>query len=211
MCETTPAVTADIEPVGAPVVIAASGGSLSYTVTLTNTTASAQVVTAEISATLPNGSTFGPVQGPQTVPVAASGSIGPITFTEAVPGAAPAGTYTLTLTLTSGGEEVDADSFTFEKATSAASRAEVAFGLAPVYPNPVREAATVEFALSEAGTVRLTVYDLLGREVAVLADGTLDAGFHTATLGGAGLPSGTYLVRLSAAGQVETQRVTVVR
>ncbi len=211
VCETTPVVTADIEPVGAPIVIAASGGSLSYTVTLTNTTAMTQVITAEINATLPNGNPFGPIQGPQTLPVAANSSIGPVTFTENVPGVAPAGTYTVTLTLTSGGEEIDADSFTFDKVAAVASRANPDFALSSVYPNPMRDAATVAFALPEADAVRLVVYDVLGREVAVLADGVLDAGEHEVRFDGADLPSGVYVVRLNAGGQVQTQRVTVVR
>ncbi|MEM1043793.1 MAG: T9SS type A sorting domain-containing protein [Bacteroidota bacterium] len=85
------------------------------------------------------------------------------------------------------------------------------FALAPAYPNPFRSAATLSFTAPADAYVRLTVYDVLGREVAVLLDGPQDAGTHTARFEGAGLPSGVYLVRLEADGQVQTQRITLVR
>ncbi|MDX1419289.1 MAG: right-handed parallel beta-helix repeat-containing protein [Rubricoccaceae bacterium] len=79
------------------------------------------------------------------------------------------------------------------------------------YPNPFRTSATIGFALPEAQRVRLAVYDVLGREVAVLADGELAAGWHEAVLDGAGLPSGLYLVRLEAGTVVQTRRLTLAR
>ncbi|MDX1420000.1 MAG: M14 family zinc carboxypeptidase [Rubricoccaceae bacterium] len=79
------------------------------------------------------------------------------------------------------------------------------------YPNPATEASTVAFTLPEAERVRLSVHDVLGREVAVLVDAEVEAGRHEALLVGAALPAGTYLVRLTAGGQVETQRVVIAR
>ncbi len=46
------------------------------------------------------------------------------------------------------------------------------------------------------GTVRLVVYDVLGRQVRVLLDGTREAGAHEVVFVTDGLPSGTYLYRL---------------
>lgn len=79
------------------------------------------------------------------------------------------------------------------------------------YPNPARAQTTVRFGLPAEGPVRLTVYDALGRRVADLADGTLAAGWHTATLATAGLAGGVYLVRLDAGDRSLTQRLTVTR
>lgn len=79
------------------------------------------------------------------------------------------------------------------------------------YPNPTSGQATVGFALPEAGAVRLAVYDVLGREVAVLVDAVREAGIHTATLDARSLAGGLYLVRLDAGDTVQTQRVTLVR
>ncbi len=79
------------------------------------------------------------------------------------------------------------------------------------FPNPFASASVIRFELPETTGVRLTVHDVLGREVATLVDDEVDAGRHTARLDAADLPSGTYLVRLTAGSFVETQRVTLVR
>ncbi|MEM7786479.1 MAG: zinc-dependent metalloprotease family protein [Bacteroidota bacterium] len=79
------------------------------------------------------------------------------------------------------------------------------------YPNPTRGAATVPFGLAEAGAARLTLVDLLGREVAVLSEGELPAGDAQAALPTAGLAPGLYVVRLEAGGRVLTRRAVVVR
>jgi hypothetical protein len=55
------------------------------------------------------------------------------------------------------------------------------------------------------------VYDLLGREVAVLLDEQRPAGTHTVALRAAGLASGAYLYRLRAGSQVLTMKLTVLK
>ena len=82
--------------------------------------------------------------------------------------------------------------------------------LLPVAPNPSVGGARVAFELSEPGTVRLTVLDVQGRTVAVLADGAVAAGRHEARLS-ATLAAGVYVVRLEAAGQVVARRAVVAR
>ena len=82
--------------------------------------------------------------------------------------------------------------------------------LASVAPNPSSGGARVPFAVPEAGTVRVSVIDVRGREVAVLVDGSVSAGRHEARIG-SGLASGVYVVRLEAAGQVLTRQAVVVR
>ena len=57
--------------------------------------------------------------------------------------------------------------------------------LEPVAPNPSSGSARVAFALPEAGSVRLTVVDVRGREVALLAEGLWAAGRHETRLGAA--------------------------
>jgi len=67
-------------------------------------------------------------------------------------------------------------------------------------PNPFSSATTIRFRLAQPGHVRLTVYDVAGREIARLVDGELSAGLHQATLRGAGLPSGVYRYRIEYGG-----------
>jgi hypothetical protein len=83
--------------------------------------------------------------------------------------------------------------------------------LAPTTPNPFSTSTTVRFALPDAGAVRVALYDVLGREVALLADGERAAGTHEITLDARGLATGVYVIRLDADGASLSQRVTVSR
>ena len=79
------------------------------------------------------------------------------------------------------------------------------------YPNPTRSTATLPFVLSSPTDVRLALYDMLGREVALLAEGLRPAGPHTEALDTSRLAPGLYVARLTAGAEVATQRLTVVR
>jgi hypothetical protein len=85
------------------------------------------------------------------------------------------------------------------------------FALSAPFPNPVRDAATLRFSLPDAADVTLAVYDVLGRRVAVLADGLRASGPHEVSFDASGLPGGVYLVRLSEGARHTTQRLVVVR
>ncbi|UCH09142.1 MAG: T9SS type A sorting domain-containing protein [Fidelibacterota bacterium] len=74
------------------------------------------------------------------------------------------------------------------------------FGLFQNYPNPFNAGTVIKIDVAEAGPVRLMVYDLLGREVARLVDGLLEAGCHELAWDGGELPSGIYIARLVAPG-----------
>ena len=79
------------------------------------------------------------------------------------------------------------------------------------YPNPFTHATTIEYALPASGRVHLSVYDVLGREVATLVDGVQHAGKHASVFDGTSLPSGTYFYRLKAAGQARTGLMTLMK
>jgi membrane-anchored mycosin MYCP len=72
-------------------------------------------------------------------------------------------------------------------------------GLAGVFPNPARGVATVSVALTEVQHVRVALYDVLGREVMVLADAMMEAGTHRLALDRQNLSAGTYVVRMTTA------------
>ena len=78
-----------------------------------------------------------------------------------------------------------------------------------VMPNPVHGWAQVTLRLVEASRVRVAVYDVLGREVAVLAEGRLAAGTHTLPWETGPLPGGVYIARAEAEGASVSRRVTV--
>jgi hypothetical protein len=81
------------------------------------------------------------------------------------------------------------------------------------YPNPVSSGAEmrIPFDLSAAGSVRVAVYDALGREVATLADGSRDAGAHTLKFRTAGLAAGTYHCVLTSGATLLTQTLVITR
>ncbi|NNF56829.1 MAG: T9SS type A sorting domain-containing protein [Rhodothermaceae bacterium] len=83
--------------------------------------------------------------------------------------------------------------------------------LEPIYPNPSTDTAAVAYRLRRPTAVRLTVYDLRGREMTVLVNDVQTSGSHAAAMDTEQLAVGTYLVRLEAEGQVQTQRMTVTR
>jgi len=83
--------------------------------------------------------------------------------------------------------------------------------LHPPAPNPTRSASSMQIDLPTPARVRLAVYDALGREVAVVLDDERPAGRHTVELAAHALAAGVYLVRLVAEGEVQAQRLTVVR
>ncbi len=66
------------------------------------------------------------------------------------------------------------------------------------YPNLFNPNTTISYQLPSAGIVSLKVYDMVGREVAVLVDEVKEAGYYNATFNGSGLASGIYFVRFNA-------------
>ena len=80
-----------------------------------------------------------------------------------------------------------------------------------LFPNPAMDGAHVSFSLAEAGPVRLALFDVLGREAAVVLDETLPAGAHQARLNVSARPPGFYVVRLETGGERQTRRLVVAR
>lgn len=80
-----------------------------------------------------------------------------------------------------------------------------------VSPNPVASGGTVRVTTAAAGSVRVALYDVLGRQVAVLAEGELGAGAHDVAIGAERLVPGVYLVRVTAGRASAVRRITVAR
>ncbi|MEM6327849.1 MAG: T9SS type A sorting domain-containing protein, partial [Bacteroidota bacterium] len=98
---------------------------------------------------------------------------------------------------------IDAVSTTVEPVPSSAS--------VTVSPNPFHVRTTLTLTLPVPSEVRLSVLDVLGREVAVLAEGRTRAGTHQVHVDGAGLATGVYVWRLARGEEVQTGRFTLVR
>jgi|GEM_PF-3266327 len=90
--------------------------------------------------------------------------------------------------------------------------------LLQVYPNPFNPVTTIGYTIAGAGhealgtrRVKLSVYDMLGREVAVLVNEQKAPGEYTATFNGAGLASGLYFCILEAGGTSHSRIMTLLK
>jgi len=86
------------------------------------------------------------------------------------------------------------------------------FALLPNYPNPFNAVTAISFQLSAVSDVNLTVYDVIGREVATLINGGMDAGNHEVIWDAGGVSSGIYLIRLDTqAGYSKSRKVMLLK
>ncbi len=172
----------------------------------------------------------------QSGTVPANTTVGPLTYTQPIPSSAPAGTYSYTLSI---GQfpalAVDSEAFTITVTSSERRGAPLASDwtvrdAAPwqgsvqsamsalavpatvgAAPNPFVGRTTLRYAVEAPSAVRLAVYDVLGREVALLVDGAVEAGQHEATFDARGLAPGVYVYRLAVGAAVQTGRLTLAR
>jgi hypothetical protein len=84
------------------------------------------------------------------------------------------------------------------------------FELYPNYPNPFNPYTKINYRLPGVGgqyTVSLQIYDILGREVETLVNGTLESGSYSVTFNAENLPSGVYFYRLKTASFYQTKKM----
>ena len=149
---------------------------------------------AQAEAAVPEGGAIGTEAGKAAEPVARLG----FTVERSAPVGAPAEIVLV----------VGADGVELARHTVHVVVEPPALSLAAPAPNPSRGGAAVRFT-TDGEAVRLSVVDLLGREVAVLADGALSPGAHARRL--PGLASGVYVMRLAGVSEVQAERFTVLR
>ncbi|MEM1126822.1 MAG: spondin domain-containing protein [Bacteroidota bacterium] len=84
------------------------------------------------------------------------------------------------------------------------------------YPNPFNPTTEITYDLAEAGLVQVAVYDVLGRQVALLVNDVQTGGRHNVTWNaldsqGARVPSGVYLYRLQVGSQQQTRTMVLLK
>ena len=79
------------------------------------------------------------------------------------------------------------------------------------YPNPFNPMTKIKFDLPKSSGVRITVFDVTGKEVAVIVNETLQAGSYQTEWDASAYPSGVYFYRMQADGYTETKRMTLIK
>jgi len=87
----------------------------------------------------------------------------------------------------------------------------LSFNLEQNYPNPFNPSTKITYSIPEAGNVKVSVYNLVGEEVAVLANGFSQAGTFDVTFDAANLPSGVYLYKLQSANSVQIKKMMLLK
>ena len=79
------------------------------------------------------------------------------------------------------------------------------------YPNPFNAVTRLAYSLPRAANIRLTVFDVTGREVRTLVEGMQEGGRHEVFFDGAGLPSGLYLVRMESGSYSAVRKLLLLK
>jgi aminopeptidase N len=124
--------------------------------------------------------------------------------------------FTLQVPFAPASVEIDPDKWILRDVVSPDAILPEAYALGQNYPNPFNPGTWLSFSLPHRSDVTLAVYDPLGREIAVLLRGQVEAGTHTmrwegTDTGGRRVASGTYFYRLAAGTYTETRKMVLVR
>ncbi len=103
--------------------------------------------------------------------------------------------------------------FSIGAATGISDRKEIPrlFALRQNFPNPFNPSTTIEYSIESGTHVAIKVYDLLGRELAVLVNEFRESGFHSVEFSPGDLPSGVYYYRMSAGGFDDVKKFVVAK
>lgn len=85
------------------------------------------------------------------------------------------------------------------------------FALEQNFPNPFNPSTNIKFSLAQASQAKITVYNMLGQEVAVIANQRFAAGQHSLRFDANELSSGIYIYRLQAGNKVQTRQMTLIK
>lgn len=83
--------------------------------------------------------------------------------------------------------------------------------LYPNYPNPFNPTTEIAFDLPRTTPVKITVYDILGQQIATLTDGVISAGHHTVQFDGSSSPSGMYFCRLQTPEVTQSRKMMLLK
>ena len=108
------------------------------------------------------------------------------------------------------------DKGNFDFVTSAENNTDMtdngfSYNLNQNYPNPFNPTTTIQYYVPERSSIKLVVYNTIGQEIAVLADGEKEAGSYSLNFNASGFPSGIYFYRLQAGSFIQTKKMVLLK
>jgi len=100
---------------------------------------------------------------------------------------------------------------TIEATPNAGNSVVSEYALHQNFPNPFNPETQIAYDLVESGNVTLTVYNMIGQEVATLVSGMKNSGHHVVSFNGASLPSGLYIYRIEANGFSDQKKMLLMK
>ncbi len=85
------------------------------------------------------------------------------------------------------------------------------FSLSQNYPNPFNPTTKIEFALPQRALTRVTIYDVLGREIQTLINREMEAGYYEINFDATSFPSGAYFYRIQAGSFIQTKKMILLK
>ncbi len=85
------------------------------------------------------------------------------------------------------------------------------YSLEQNYPNPFNPSTSITFSMPKAGNVELKVYDMIGREVALITAGSYFAGTHTVLFDASSLASGVYFYKLTSGDFTDSKKMVLIK
>ncbi|MEO8512169.1 MAG: M14 family zinc carboxypeptidase [Ignavibacteria bacterium] len=85
------------------------------------------------------------------------------------------------------------------------------FALEQNYPNPFNPATVIKYQLPKSSNVTIRIFDILGKEVATLVNGKVDAGYHQVEFNGSDFASGLYLYKIEADGFTDVKKMMLIK
>ncbi|MBK7253501.1 MAG: CHRD domain-containing protein [Ignavibacteria bacterium] len=85
------------------------------------------------------------------------------------------------------------------------------YSLSQNYPNPFNPSTKINYSIKEEGNVNITLYNIYGKEVAVILNENRTAGFYNLQFNSSGLSSGVYFYKIISGNFTDTKRMTLVK
>ena len=83
--------------------------------------------------------------------------------------------------------------------------------MSAAYPNPFNPSTSLDLSLDNSGNISVKVYNVVGQVVATLANGHMNAGYHTLTWDASSMASGMYFVKVETGSNVAVQKMMLMK